>query len=110
LLHDEWVFDESPCVLCPHTAHCRQGEACDAFESFIRSGGRRCRSAARVLTLAGAAHTLAAHFGDVRGFRSVGERGIETWVCVLGAMPSVIGEIWPWAHDSVRPHKFKGLS
>lgn len=47
MLADQWVFEESPCELCPHAARCRQGLACAAFESFARYGGRRWRSQAR---------------------------------------------------------------
>jgi hypothetical protein len=47
MLLDELVFDESPCELCPLIARCSQGQACAAFESFIRYGGRRWRTEAR---------------------------------------------------------------
>lgn len=44
----QWVYEESPCDLCPSTARCRARlEACDQFKSFVAFGGRRWRSAAR---------------------------------------------------------------
>ena len=47
MLTADWVFEESPCELCPHVARCRCGLACAAFESFLQHGGRRWRTEPR---------------------------------------------------------------
>jgi hypothetical protein len=31
----DWTVDESPCDLCARVARCREGMACEVFESFL---------------------------------------------------------------------------
>jgi hypothetical protein len=46
---DELWIDESPCELCSYASQCRTRlEACEAFATFARSGGRRWRSQPRI--------------------------------------------------------------